>query len=78
MRDAWSEFARAIEAAAAHVQRTGDSSRVRDDGIAYLAGLVEVALEQQLHGADPDHPRFVANPSTIAKWGAENARSKRS
>jgi hypothetical protein len=76
MSDAWSEFARAIEAAGAQVRRTGDSSRVRDDGVAYLAGLVEVALRQQLHGADPDHPRFVANPSATAKWGAENADNR--
>jgi hypothetical protein len=76
MDEAWSEFARAIEAASAHVQRDGDSPRVRADGIAYLAGLVEVALQQQLHGADPDHPRFVANPNATAKWGAENADNR--
>lgn len=76
MHGPWSEFAHAIDAAAAHVQRTGDSSRVRDDGVAYLAGLVEVALQQQLHGADPDHPRFVANPNATAKWGAENADNR--
>ena len=76
MEDAWSEFARAIEAAGAQVQRDGDSPRVCADGVAYLAGLVEVALQQQLHGADPARPRFVANPSATAKWGAENADNR--
>ncbi len=70
------EIARAIEAARAHVMRPGDSPRVRADGLAYLAGLAEVAIEQQLHGADPAWPRFVANPNPNAKWGAENADNR--
>ena len=49
---------------------------MRADGLAYLAGLAEVALEQQLHGADPAFPRFVANPNPNAKWGAENADNR--
>jgi hypothetical protein len=76
MSDAWRGFVRAIDAVAARLRRDGDSPRVRDDGVAYLAGLVEVALQQQLHGADPARPRFVANPSTTAKWGAENADNR--
>ncbi len=70
------EIERSIEAARADVTRPGDSPRVRADGLAYLAGLAEVALEQQLHGADPAIPRFVANPNANAKWGAENADNR--
>jgi len=70
------EIERSIEAARADVTRPGDSPRVRADGLAYLAGLAEVALEQQLHGADPAFPRFVANPNVNAKWGAENADNR--
>jgi hypothetical protein len=70
------EIARSVEAARAIVTRPGDSPRVRADGLAYLAGLAEVALEQQLHGADPAFPRFVANPNPHAKWGAENADNR--
>jgi hypothetical protein len=70
------EIARAIEAASAHVMRSGDSPRVRADGLAYLAGLAEVALQQQLRGADPEFPCFVANPNPNAKWGAENADNR--
>jgi hypothetical protein len=70
------EIERSIEAARADVTRPGDSPRVRADGLAYLAGLAEVALEQQLHGADPAFPRFVTNPNPTAKWGAENADNR--
>jgi hypothetical protein len=70
------EIARAIEAASAHVMRSGDSPRVRAEGLAYLAGLAEVALQQQLHGADAAYPRFVDNPNPRAKWGAENADNR--
>ncbi|RIL03056.1 MAG: hypothetical protein DCC71_15655 [Proteobacteria bacterium] len=37
---------------------------------------MRVALEQQRHGADPDFPRFVENPSPTSKWGAENADNR--
>ena len=40
------EIERSIDAARADVTRPGDSPRVRADGLAYLAGLAEVALEQ--------------------------------
>ena len=70
------EIARAVEAASADVMRAGDSPRVRADGFAYLARLAEVALQQQLHGADAAYPRFVANPNVNAKWGAENADNR--
>ena len=70
------EIASAVEAASADVMRAGDSPRVRADGFAYLARLAEVALQQQLHGADAAYPRFVANPNPRAKWGAENADNR--
>jgi len=70
------EVARAVEAAGADVIRAGDSPRVRADGLAYITALAEVALQQQLHGADPAFPRFVANPNPNAKWGAENADNR--
>ena len=53
------EIARIVEAGRPCVMRPGDSPRVSADGFAYLAGLAKVALEQQLHGADPVFPRFV-------------------
>lgn len=70
------EIARIVEAGRPFVTRPGDSPRVAADGLAYLAGLAKVALEQQLHGADPVFPRFVANPNQEAKWGAENADNR--
>jgi hypothetical protein len=68
------EFAARLAAAERHLAM--DSPRARADALDYLAGLARVALEQQLHGADPDFPRFVENPRPTAKWGAENADNR--
>jgi hypothetical protein len=70
------EMARSSDAARAHVMRSGDSPRVRAEGLVYLAGLAEIALQQQLYGADPEFPCFVTNPNPNAKWGAENADNR--
>ena len=47
--------------------------RARAEGFRYLLGLVDVGHRQALELADPDRPRFLRNPDSLAKWGAENA-----
>ena len=73
-RSAWRRFAERVAAAERHLPM--DSPRACADALDYLAGLARVALEQQLHGADPERPRFVENPSPTSKWGAENADNR--
>jgi hypothetical protein len=46
---------------------------LRAEGYRYLLGLVASGLAQAGALADPDRPRFVRNPDSQAKWGAENA-----
>jgi hypothetical protein len=45
----------------------------RAEAFRYLAGLAVSGLRQALELSDPDRPRFVRNPDSAAKWGAENA-----
>lgn len=46
---------------------------LRAEGFRYLLGLLRSGIDQALHLEDPDQPRFVRNPDSLAKWGAENA-----
>ena len=46
---------------------------LRAEGFRYLLGLVTSGIAQATALADPDRPRFVRNPDSLAKWGAENA-----
>lgn len=74
---AWLDFAARVAAAEGHLLASlPETARARVDALAYVTGLVRVALEQQLTGADPDAPRFVESPSPTAKWGAENADNR--
>jgi len=50
-----------------------DVPELRAEGFRYLLGLVVSGIAQAGALADPDHPRFVRNPDSQAKWGAENA-----
>jgi hypothetical protein len=45
----------------------------RAEAFRYLAGLAVSGLRQALELSDPERPRFVRNPDSAAKWGAENA-----
>ncbi len=48
-------------------------AELRAEGFRYLLGLVTSGIAQAGALADPDRPRFVRNPDSLAKWGAENA-----
>jgi hypothetical protein len=50
-----------------------DHPELRAEGFRYLLGLVASGLLQAGALADPDRPRFVRNPDSQTKWGAENA-----
>ena len=45
---------------------------LRAEGFRYLLGLVRSGVAQALELSDPDQPRWVRNPDSQAKWGAEN------
>jgi hypothetical protein len=72
---AWADFCRALEAAGRHVliADAPASPRERAEGFQYLCGLVTAGIRQAIDFADPDVPRFLRNPDSRSKWGAENA-----
>ena len=72
---AWSDFcARLLEAGAwARDFPLPDAPELRAEGFRYLLGLVASGIAQATALADPDRPRFIRNPDSLAKWGAENA-----
>lgn len=72
---AWEEFVERLAATGRRVLAAPlpDHSALRAEGIRYLLGLVRSGIDQALHLADPDQPRFLRNPDSLAKWGAENA-----
>jgi hypothetical protein len=72
---AWEEFCDALKAAGRHVLDEGapGSPRERAEGFEYLCGLVTAGIRQAIDFADPDVPRFLRNPDSRSKWGAENA-----
>ena len=73
---AWREFCRDLEAAGRHVLGFplggAESEELRAEGFRYLLGLVRSGLGQALELSDPDQPRWLRNPDSQAKWGAEN------
>ena len=72
---AWIELCDSLKAAGDHVLRAGalDSAEQRAEGFQYLLGLVTAGVRQAVVLSDPDRPRFIRNPDTNSKWGAENA-----
>jgi hypothetical protein len=73
--EAWADFCAALEAAGRQVlaEGTPDGPRQRAEGFRYLAGLVMAGLQQATLLGDPDRPRWLRNPDSRARWGAENA-----
>ncbi len=73
---AWQEFCRDLAAAGEHILRFplggAESEALRAEGFRYLLGLVRSGLYNALELADPDSPRWIRNPDSQAKWGAEN------
>ena len=72
---AWAEFCARLLEAGAWVRDfpLPDPPGLRAEGFRYLLGLVTSGVAQATALADPDRPRFVRNPDSLAKWGAENA-----
>jgi hypothetical protein len=50
-----------------------DTPLDRAEGFRYLATLAAAGIRHAFDLADPDHPRFLRNPDSTSKWGAENA-----
>jgi len=72
---AWEDFCARLREAGAWVRDfpLPDHPGLRAEGFHYLLGLLSSGIAQATALADPDHPRFVRNPDSLAKWGAENA-----
>ena len=72
---AWADFCARLLEAGAWVRDfpLPDAPELRAEGFRYLLGLVTSGIAQATALADPDRPRFVRNPDSLAKWGAENA-----
>ena len=74
-QDAWLDFCASLREAGEHIgaQHPDASAQTRAEGYRYLLGLVRSGLGQALELADPDRPRWLRNPDSLARWGAENA-----
>lgn len=73
--EAWSDFCDALKRAGEQILAPGAPSTPLDraEGFRYLLGLVDSGIRQAIDLADPDQPRFLRNPDSRRKWGAENA-----
>jgi hypothetical protein len=73
---AWEAFCADLAAAGKAVLdfplASADSEALRAEGFRYLLGLVRSGLYNALELAEPDAPRWIRNPDSQAKWGAEN------
>lgn len=72
---AWDELCEALRRTG-HALLAEDAARdprMHAEGFRHLAGLVVSGLRQALELADPERPRWLRNPDSAAKWGAENA-----
>jgi hypothetical protein len=73
---AWEEFCRDLAQAGKAVLdfplASAESETLRAEGYRYLLGLVRSGLFQALELAEPGAPRWIRNPDSQAKWGAEN------
>jgi len=72
---AWADFCDALKTAGEQILNTEGpvSALDRAEGFQYLLGLVTAGIRQAVVLSDPDIPRFIRNPDTTSKWGAENA-----
>jgi hypothetical protein len=72
---AWAEFCDRLKAAGEIVLAPGapDTDTDRAEGFRYLATLASAGIRHAFDLADADHPRFLRNPDSASKWGAENA-----
>jgi hypothetical protein len=72
---AWAEFCERLKQAGEIVLAPGapDTPLDRAEGFRYLATLTAAGIRHAFDLADPDHPRFLRNPDSASKWGAENA-----
>jgi hypothetical protein len=72
---AWAEFCDRLRAAGELVLAPGapDTPLDRAEGFRYLATLAAAGIRHAFDLADADRPRFLRNPDSASKWGAENA-----
>jgi hypothetical protein len=72
---AWAEFCERLRAAGELVLAPGapDTPLDRAEGFRYLATLAAAGIRHAFDLADVDRPRFLRNPDSASKWGAENA-----
>jgi hypothetical protein len=73
---AWEAFCRDLaeagKAVLAFPLEGAESEPLRAEGFRYLLGLVRSGLYNALELAEPGTPRWIRNPDSQAKWGAEN------
>jgi hypothetical protein len=73
---AWEAFCADLAAAGKAVLdfplASAESEALRAEGFRYLLGLVRSGLYNALELAEPGAPRWIRNPDSQAKWGAEN------
>jgi hypothetical protein len=71
---AWEEFCDALRRAGRTVLASEARSDLdRAEGFRHLATLTAAGLRHVFDLADPERPRFLRNPDSTSKWGAENA-----
>jgi len=71
---AWEEFCDALLRAGRTVlEAPGQSELDRAEGFRHLATLTSAGLRHVFDLADPERPRFLRNPDSTSKFGAENA-----
>jgi hypothetical protein len=71
---AWEEFCDALRAAGRRVLVSPTASELdRAEGFRHLATLVSGGLRHVFDLADAERPRFLRNPDSTSKFGAENA-----
>jgi hypothetical protein len=72
---AWRSFCESLRAAGDVVLGANADAppQVRAEGAEYLLGLVAAGVRQALELGDPLRPRFLRNPDSHSRWGAENA-----
>jgi hypothetical protein len=73
--EAWEAFCERLKAIGPELQRgaAGQPESVQAEGVPYLLGLVASGIQHATQVSDPLAPRFLRNPDSQAKWGAENA-----